>query len=324
MSGGSLLKVLGLTINYYTLEGVVKAVRNASLCVNRGESICIVGESGSGKSTLGLAISLSLPRNAVAEGSIIYEGVDLLKLNPLERQKYRGEISMVFQDPATTFSPLFTIGEHLIDILRHRFRVSRDEAVVRARELLRKVQLPDQDRVLRAYPHELSGGMLQRAAIAAALATDPKVLVADEPTTMLDVTTQSQILELIKVLKRELDLTLLFITHNLGIASEVCNRTAVMYAGVIVEEGSTDEVLLNPLHPYTAKLVKAVPSLTKRRERLSHIPGMLPDLRNPPAGCPFAERCEFATHYCDYSPLKHVEAGPGRRVACILYSGVKA
>lgn len=325
MSRESLLNISNLTIHYHTVEGVVKAVRNVSLDVSRGESLCIVGESGSGKSTLGLAISLSLPRNAVVvEGSMVYEGIDLFKLSPLERQRYRGkEISMIFQDPATTFNPLFTIGEHLVDILRHHFRVSADEAVVRARELLRKVQLSDQDRILHAYPHELSGGMLQRAAIATALSTNPKVLIADEPTTMLDVTTQSQILELINTLKQEFDLTLLLITHNLGIANEVCSRTAVMYAGVLVEEGPTDEILLNPLHPYTAKLIKAVPMITKEQGRLSYIPGILPDLRNPPAGCPFAERCEFVTRYCSSSLIKHVQVSPGRGVACILHGGAE-
>ncbi len=321
MSEESLLNISNLTIHYHTVEGVIKAVRNVSLNVSRGESLCIVGESGSGKSTLGLAISLSLPRNAVVvEGSMVYEGVDLFKLSPPERQRYRGrEISMIFQDPATTFNPLFTIGEHLVDILRHHFGVSMDEAVARAIELLRKVQLSDQDRILRAYPHELSGGMLQRAAIATALSTNPKVLIADEPTTMLDVTTQSQILELINTLKQEFGLTLLLITHNLGIANEICNRTVVMYAGALIEEGPTDEILLNPLHPYTAKLIKAVPTITKEQGRLSYIPGMLPDLRNPPAGCPFAERCEFATRYCNSSSIKRVQVSPGRRVACILH-----
>ncbi|MFN3267772.1 MAG: ABC transporter ATP-binding protein [Zestosphaera sp.] len=323
MSEEKLLKVSDLTIHYHTVEGVIKAVRNVSLEVNAGDSLCIVGESGSGKSTLGLAISLSLPKNAVVvSGSILYRGRDLLKLKTSEVGRYRGkEISMVFQDPATTFNPLFTIGEHLTDILRHHFGVSREEALERAVELLKMVRLPDQARILRAYPHELSGGMLQRAAIAAALSTNPKILIADEPTTMLDVTTQSQILDLINSLKRELNLTLILITHNLGIAGEVCSRTAVMYAGTLLEEGPTEDIILNPLHPYTAKLIKAVPIITKTQGRLSHIPGVLPDLRNPPKGCPFVDRCELATLECSASQPEYFRVGGVRRVACVLYGG---
>lgn len=323
MSEEKLLEVSDLTIHYHTVEGVIKAVRNVTLEVNAGDSLCIVGESGSGKSTLGLGISLSLPKNAVvAGGSILYKGVNLLKLKASELVRYRGkEITMIFQDPATTFNPLFTIGEHLTDILRHHFSMSREEATKRATELLKMVQLPDQARILRSYPHELSGGMLQRAAIAAALSTNPRILIADEPTTMLDVTTQAQILDLINSLKRELNLTLILITHNLGIAGEACNRTAVMYAGVLLEEGPTQDVIVKPLHPYTAKLVKAVPTITKTQGRLSYIPGTLPDLRNPPIGCPFVERCELATPQCGVSPLRYFRVSDARRVACILYGG---
>ncbi|MEM0025202.1 MAG: ABC transporter ATP-binding protein [Zestosphaera sp.] len=323
MSEEKLLRVSDLTIHYHTVEGIIKAVRNVSLEVSAGDSLCVVGESGSGKSTLGLAISLSLPKNAVvASGSILYKGVDILKLKTPEITKYRGkEISMIFQDPATTFNPLFTVGEHLTDILRHHFNMNREEAVKRAAELLRMVRLPDQARILNSYPHELSGGMLQRAAIAAALSTNPKILIADEPTTMLDVTTQAQILDLINSLKRELNLTLILITHNLGIAGEVCSRTAVMYAGVLLEEGPTEDVILSPLHPYTTKLVKAIPTITKTQGRLSYIPGTLPDLRNPPAGCPFVDRCEFATPECSVSLPKYSYVGGVRRVACVLYGG---
>lgn len=323
MSNEKLLKVYDLTVHYHTAEGIVKAVRNVSLEVNAGDSLCIVGESGSGKSTLGLAISLSLPKNAVVvSGSILYKGVELLKLTASEITRYRGrEISMIFQDPATTFNPLFTVGEHLVDILRHNFSMTREEATKRAIELLKMVQLPDQLRILRAYPHELSGGMLQRVAIAAALSTSPKVLIADEPTTMLDVTTQAQILDLINSLKQELNLTLILITHNLGIASEVCDRTAVMYAGALMEEGPTEDIISNPLHPYTAKLIKAVPTITKTQGKLSYIPGTLPDLRNPPVGCPFVERCEFAMPECGASTPKYFNVNDLRRVACFLYGG---
>jgi len=319
-----ILSVKDLNVNYYTLEGIIKAVRELSFDLRKGESLCIVGESGSGKSTVGLTIIRALPTNAIiAGGQIIFNGLDLLSLSDEEMtSKIRGkEISMIFQDPAATFNPLFTIGQTLSDVIRHHLGIKnkmkiRDHVL----NMLRTVGLPDPERVSRSYPHELSGGMLQRAAIAVALSTNPKVLIADEPTTMLDVTLQAQILDLLRKLKEEFNLSMIFITHNLGVAAEVCDKILVMYAGVPFEEGPCDEVLLRPMHPYTKKLLECVPRAHRRVGRLRYIPGMLPDPKNLPKGCPFAPRCESAAEICNKKLPKMVEVRPGHSVACYAHS----
>ncbi len=316
-----LLKVKELIVNYFTLEGVVHAVRNVSFSVSKGESVCLVGESGSGKSTVGAAIANALPPNARVSGSLLFDGVNLLELSDEERRKYAGRrISIIFQDPAATLNPLFTIGEQLGDIIMHHLKVkSREEATKLAIDALRRVELPDPERILRSYPHELSGGMLQRVNIAIALSTTPSLLVADEPTTMLDVTLQAQILDLLSRLKDEMNLSMIFITHNLGVAAEVCDRILVMYAGAILEEGLTDEVLLNPLHPYTKRLLECVPRAQIKVKRLSYIPGTLPDLRKKIVGCPFYERCDERMDICDKKIPPFTEASPTHRVACFKF-----
>lgn len=316
------LVVENLTIYYYTLEGVIKAVRNVSFSVERGESICLVGESGSGKSTIGLAIVGALPANArVVSGRILVNNVNILELDQRELEKIRGrEVSIIFQDPAASFNPLFTVGQILSDVIRHKLGISdRKKLKERALEVLRMVGLPDPERVYNSYPHELSGGMLQRAAIAIAISTNPKILVADEPTTMLDVTLQAQILDLLQYLRKKLGLTLVFITHNLGVAATICDRILVIYAGSTVEFGPTDEVLLNPLHPYTRKLIECVPRSSAKVGRLRYIPGSLPDLRRPPPGCVFEPRCEEALEVCRAKAPRLVEVRPGHFVACHRY-----
>ncbi|MCD6084576.1 MAG: ABC transporter ATP-binding protein [Desulfurococcales archaeon] len=319
-SGNVILNIKDLNVNYFTLEGVVKAVRGLSFTLRKGESLCIVGESGSGKSTVGLTIIRALPSNAViTSGEVVFNDVDLLSLSEEEMSnKIRGkEISMIFQDPAATFNPLFTIGQTLSDVVRHHLGIKeKDKVREHVQSMLRTVGLPDPERVARSYPHELSGGMLQRAAIAVALSTNPKVLIADEPTTMLDVTLQAQILDLLRKLKEEFNLSMIFITHNLGVAAEVCDKILVMYAGVPFEEGSCEEVLLRPIHPYTKKLLECVPRAHRRVGRLRYIPGMLPDPKNLPRGCPFAPRCERATEPCNERLPKMVEVRSGHRVAC--------
>ncbi len=323
-TGEAILKVRNLYVNYYTLEGVIRAVRGLSFELRRGESLCIVGESGSGKSTLGLTIIRALPSNAViADGEIILNGINILTLSDEEMsKKIRGkEISMIFQDPAATFNPLFTIGQTLSDVVRYHLGIKdKEELRKHVLKMLRTVGLPDPERVYKSYPHELSGGMLQRAAIAVALSTNPKVLIADEPTTMLDVTLQAQILDLLRKLKEEFNLSMIFITHNLGVAAEVCDRILVMYAGVPFEEGPCDEVLLKPAHPYTRKLLECVPRAHRRVGRLRYIPGMLPDPKNLPRGCPFAPRCEDAMNVCKEVVPKMIEIKPNHRVACHKYS----
>ncbi|MEM3734962.1 MAG: ABC transporter ATP-binding protein, partial [Nitrososphaerales archaeon] len=234
------------------------------------------------------------------------------------RTKIRREIGMIFQDPATSFSPFFTIKQQFIDVLTEVLKVSQEEALKIAREALRIARLIEVDRVLNSYPHELSGGMLQRASIALALAKRPKLLIADEPTTNLDVTTQAEILNLIKTLKEEYGLTLLMITHNFGVASYACDRTVVMYAGIVVEEGSTKNLMINPLHPYTKGLMKAIPRMTG--EKLTPIPGFLPDPREDYNGCPFYNRCNHAIPKCADMPPPRVVL-EDRVIYCHLYEG---
>jgi len=319
-----ILKVKNLYVNYYTLEGVIKAVRGLSFELRKGESLCIVGESGSGKSTVGLTIIRALPSNAIiASGEVVLNGINILSLSEEEMtNKIRGKkISMIFQDPAASFNPLFTIGQTLSDVVKHHLGIKdKEELRNYVLKMLRTVGLPDPERVYRSYPHELSGGMLQRAAIAVALSTNPEVLIADEPTTMLDVTLQAQILELLKKLKKEFNLSMIFITHNLGVAAEVCDKILVMYAGVLFEEGPCDEVLLKPAHPYTKKLLECVPRAHRRVGRLRFIPGTLPDPKNLPMGCPFASRCEDVMDICRKALPGIVEIKPNHRVACHKFS----
>jgi len=267
-----LLTVKNLQVHFYTLDGVVQAVENTSFDIGVGETFGLVGESGCGKSTTGLTILRLLPPNAVIKrGSILLDGVDLLKIPERDMRKIRGkEISIIFQDPSTSLNPLFTIGKQLSDVFKTHLNVKdKEELRSLALKSLQEVQLPDPERVYDMYPHELSGGMQQRAVIAIALSTRPKLLIADEPTTMLDVTIQAQILDLILELKKKLNLSILFITHNLGIIAEVCDRLAIMYAGMVVEEGSVEQVFEFPLHPYTRGLLKSVPKITKEECRAS-------------------------------------------------------
>uniref|UniRef100_A0A7C1CEA2 ABC transporter ATP-binding protein n=1 Tax=Thermofilum adornatum TaxID=1365176 RepID=A0A7C1CEA2_9CREN len=317
----TILQVRDLSIVYDTPFGMTHATAGVTFDVKRGESISLVGESGSGKSTVGLAIAMALPPNArIVNGSILYGDVDLLRLEEDERRRYSGrEISAVFQDPLATLNPLFTIGEQMTDVLMSNLGLSKEEAFKRAKEFLKKVGLTDPERILRSFPHELSGGMLQRVNIAIATSTKPKILVADEPTTMLDVISQAQILELFEELKRDLDLALLFITHNLGVASKIADRIIVMYAGTIVEDGPVDDVLSKPLHPYTVGLLDCVPRIHVKEKRLKSIPGFPPDLSRPINGCPFADRCNEASDVCRKTKPELIEVVPGRRVACFKY-----
>lgn len=312
------MSIRNLVVSYYTFGGVIKVLRGINIDIKRGESICVVGESGSGKSTLAQAIAMILPGNAVIEeGSIIYENIDILKSNnPEAVTKVRKEIGMIFQDPATSFSPLFTIKQQFIDVLSDVLRAKPDEILELSKEALKNARLIEIERVLNSYPHELSGGMLQRASIALALAKRPKVLIADEPTTNLDVTTQAEILDLIKTLKHEHGLTLIMITHNFGVATHVCDRVAVMYAGMILEEGITKEILFDPLHPYTKALLKAMPRLNGGI--LTPIPGSPPDLREDFKGCPFYNRCDKAKPGCAIRKPSHVFI-KDRMVFCHLF-----
>ena len=317
-----------LRVNFYTYAGVVKAIDGVSFCIERGETYCLVGETGCGKSVTSRALArLIQPPGRIESGRILFYPepgveIDIMKLSEEELRRIRGSlISYIFQDPGAALDPLYTIGYQISETMLVHGRVRRiKEGLTRAVELLRETLIPDPERRARSYPHELSGGMKQRAVIAASLANEPKLVVADEPTTALDATVQAQIMELLRRLKREKGVTLLLITHNMGLVAEMCDRVAVMYAGQLVEEAPVEELFRNPLHPYTRMLLKAVPNPLRRIDRLESIPGTVPNLVNPPPGCRFHPRCPHAMEKCrERPPDFHV--APGHRVACWLYEG---
>ena len=313
-----LLSLEGLRTYFYTYAGVVKAVDGVSLQVKRGETLGIVGESGSGKTVTALSIMRIVPPpGKIIEGKITFEGRDLRTETEQEMQNIRGaKIGYIFQDPTTTLDPIFTVGEQLSEVIMRHQKVEKNVAHSRAIELLRKVEIPEPELRVNQYPYELSGGTKQRIAIARALSCNPTLLLADEPTTALDVTIQAQILELMKRLKGELRMSMILITHDMGIAAEVCDRITVMYAGEVCETGTAQQVFENPKHPYTEALLTSVPHLALKKGRLAVIPGSVPNLVDPPSGCRFHPRCKYATQICiDKIPeLEPIE--DGRFVHC--------
>ncbi len=318
------LKVENLSVRYRVGEKEIRAVEDVSLSINRGEMLGVVGESGSGKSTLAHAVMRLLPENAYVEsGRVWILGKDVLSMDDAELRRIRWkEFSMVFQRSMSGLSPVHRVGDQLVEAFElHNPDSSRADALSRVREVLRMVNLPD--RVLRAYPHELSGGMMQRAMIALALVNSPKFVIFDEATTALDVVTQGQIIDVIKELVEGLSLTGMVITHDMGVVSEMCDRIAVMYAGRIVEIGGKEEVLSNPLHPYTKALISSIPDLLKEGEKLRGIPGNLPDLSEEIVGCPFAPRCPLADEGC-FEKTPHLEKIGERHVACFKVKDVVA
>jgi oligopeptide/dipeptide ABC transporter ATP-binding protein len=297
----ALLEVQDLSISYQTDNGMLKALRNANLTARAGDVIGIVGESGCGKSTLASALINLVPANGIlTSGRVNLKGQDILSLPEDEKRKIRGQgIAMIFQDPMTAFNPVLTIGEQLVDYQEHRKDVSREEKRQRAVAALAKVGIPDPQHNLNRFVHELSGGMRQRAAIAAALLATPDVLVADEPTTALDVTMEAQIIHLLRELRNDYKGAIIVITHHLGLIGELCDRVYVMYAGEVVEEGSVDDIYHAPQHPYTRALISCDPAnLTERTDILPTIPGRLPDLVQLPTGCSFASRCTLVHDRC--------------------------
>ncbi len=316
-----LLEIENLRTYFYTLRGVVRAVDGVSLTLDRGESLGIVGESGSGKSTLAWSIlKLVPPPGRIVDGSIRVDGMDVTKMSEGEvRRKIRWrKVSMVFQGAMNAFNPVLKVGEQIIEPMLLHTDMTREEAWARAEELVQQVGLPPE--ILERYPHELSGGQKQRLVIAMAIALEPDIVIADEPTTALDVVIQAQILNLLKRLYREKNLSIILITHDLGVVAELAEKVAVMYAGKIVEYGTADQVYNNPLHPYTQALLRAVPRLRGPKTRLYYIPGSPPDLRNPPRGCRFNPRCEKRFEPCDREEPPLVEAEKGHYVACWLYA----
>ncbi len=321
-----LLDVKGLTTHFFTDEGVVRAVDGIDFYIDKGETLGIVGESGCGKSVTALSIMRLIPQppGRIVRGQIYYNGRNLLDLTPKEMRKIRGkEISMIFQEPMTSLNPVFTVGEQIAEALRLHEGLNRRDAMDRAIEMLRLVHIPNADRRAREYPHQLSGGMRQRVMIAMALSCSPKLLIADEPTTALDVTIQAQILELLNELKTKLNMAVMLITHDMGVIAETAQRVVVMYAAQVVEEASVGELFKEPLHPYTQGLLRSIPRIdlaATERQRLKTIPGTVPTLRGDiRRGCRFAPRCEFAkpSHFENDPVLKEVR--PGHKVACFLY-----
>ena len=295
------LEVIDLKTYFFTRSGVVKAVDGVSFHVGQGETLGLVGESGSGKSISCLSILRLVPQPAgkIVGGQILLNGEELLKKHPAEMRKVRGaEISMILQDPMTSLNPVFTIGDQVAEPIQIHQKMDRKRAWEKAKEMLGLVKIPMPEIRVREYPHQMSGGMRQRIVGAMALSCRPKLLIADEPTTALDVTIQAQFLELLKSIQRQFQLALIVVTHDFGIVAKVCDRVAVMYAGQIVETGPIREIFSRPRHPYTAALLNSLPKLDKRVPRLPSIPGQPPDLGNLPPGCAFAPRCSKVMPVC--------------------------
>ena len=320
----ALLDIRGLCTHFRTDAGWLHAVDGVDLSVNAGETVCVVGESGSGKSVTAMSILklVPMPPGRIVAGQVLWEGRDLVPLPALEMQKLRGrEIGVVFQEPMTALNPVYTVGEQISEGLRLHEGLSRAAAMDRAAELLALVHISQPGRRVHDYPHQFSGGMRQRVMIAMALACKPRLLIADEPTTALDVTIQAQILDLLTELKERLGMAVLLITHAMGVVAEVAQRVVVMYAGQVIEEGSVEEVFERPWHPYTQGLIRSIPRIdadASRGSRLVSIPGTVPSLVEPPPGCRFAPRCAYARDACMQATPALREVGPGHRVACIL------
>jgi oligopeptide transport system ATP-binding protein len=302
MNSEPLLRVEGLRTIFHSGKQIVRAVNGVSFSVEKGETLGIVGESGSGKSVtvLSLLRLIPSPPGQIVGGRVWFQGKDLLQLDRDGIRRVRGkEIAMIFQDPMTSLNPVLTIGRHLVEPLQLHLGLDREAARQRAVELLTMVGIPDAANRLNDYPHQFSGGMRQRVMIALGLACNPQLLIADEPTTALDVTVQAQIIDLVKRLRDEIGMSVIWITHDLGVVAGLADRIIVMYAGTIVETAPVDELYTNPRHPYTAGLLRAVPRIdTAGKKRLESIPGRPPDLANPPRGCPFGPRCAYRAERC--------------------------
>ena len=317
-TGEVLLEVENLYTRFDTLNGPARAVDGVSYAVRAGQTLGVVGESGCGKSVTAMSIMRLLPTPpARFRGAVRLRGTDLLSLSEAQMREIRGNrISMIFQEPMTSLNPVLTVGRQIAETVRVHQKASRSEAMQRAVEMLRLVQIPEPERRAKEYPHQLSGGMRQRVMIALALACTPEVLIADEPTTALDVTIQAQILDLIKRLQNELGMGVVMITHDLGVVAESCDRVVVMYAGRKVEEADVQELFDRPLHPYTRALMASMPSMNTRSARLTEIPGLVPSPLEPRRGCSFAARCSLANARCRAEQPLLSDQGEGHGVAC--------
>lgn len=317
------LQVEGLTTEFYTEQGTMKVVDGVSFSIRRGETLGLVGESGSGKSTIALSILKLLPNNGrIVGGKILFQGENLVDKGEEEMRRLRGnKISMVFQDPLTSLNPSLTIGEQISEMIVVHLGLEKKKAKEEAIRLLKKVGIPNPSLRMNEYPHQFSGGMQQRVLIAMAISCNRHLVILDEPTTALDVTIEAEIIDLLKQLKEEFDMTILYITHNLGIILRICDRVNVLYSGQVLDQMETRELFEDPLHPYTRGLMASMPRLDfiGRRKRLNNIPGILPNLLDPPRGCLFHPRCPFALHQCTDESQRLIDVGPGRKIRCWRY-----
>ncbi|GGA36292.1 ABC transporter ATP-binding protein [Paenibacillus physcomitrellae] len=320
------LEIKELRTHFLTSKGEVPAVDGVSLVVRRGEVLGVVGESGCGKSVTSLSVLKLIPKppGKIVNGSILFQGKDLVPLSEREMRKIRGDrISMIFQEPMSSLNPLFTIGQQLVESVKIHLGLSRKEARRHATGMLAKVGIPRPESVIDEYPHQLSGGMRQRVMIAMAISCNPELLIADEPTTALDVTIQAQILDLLRQLNEENGTAMMMITHDLGVVAEICTRVVVMYAGKIVEEADTEQLFENPLHPYTQGLIQSMPLMNEDKERLYSIPGQVPALSLNMKGCRFADRCSQVMPICRERLPELEDKGSGQHCRCWLYPAVK-
>ncbi len=320
MNGKELLRIEDLEIRYETDDGIVYALNGVSLHVDEGETLGLVGETGAGKTTLakGILRLIQTPPGKIVNGKVYFGGKDILAMSDHDLHQVRGNaISMVFQDPMTSLNPVMTVGEQIEEVIAvHNSNLSKEEIRERAIAMLRRVGI-SADRI-DEYPHQFSGGMKQRVIIAIALACNPKLLLADEPTTALDVTIQAQVLDMIRKLKTEMNTAMILISHDLGVVAQTCDRVAIIYAGRIVETGNLRDIYKNPKHPYTIGLLDSIPSLTKDAKRLKPIKGLMPDPTDLPPGCPFAPRCNYATAACSEAVPDLADRGNGHLVRCIM------
>ena len=320
MDDKTILEIKDLTVYYNTSDAVVKAVNGISFKMNKGEAIGLVGETGAGKTTTALSIMQLVPDppGKIMSGEILYEGENLITMPEAKKREFRGnKISMIFQDPMTALNPVISVGDQISEVIRLHEKISRKDAEVKAIQMLEMVGIPGER--YDEYPHQFSGGMKQRVVIAIALACNPELLIADEPTTALDVTIQEQVLDLIENLKKEFNTTLILITHDLGVVAEVCEKAAIMYAGEIVEYGTLEHIYNNTKHPYTIGLFGSIPNFNENVRRLKPIMGLMPDPANLPEGCVFAERCSEATEKCRHGHIPTVEIEPGHLVKCLKF-----
>ncbi|MBM7614612.1 ABC transporter ATP-binding protein [Alkaliphilus hydrothermalis] len=320
----NLLEIKDLSIHYITDDGTVRAVEEMNLEIGVGETLGLVGETGAGKTTTALGIMNLVPNppGKIIGGEIVFEGEDLVKKSQSELRKIRGnKISMIFQDPMTSLNPVMTVGDQIAEVVKLHQNVNAAEATERAMEMLEKVGIPGTRH--KDFPHQFSGGMRQRVVIAIALACNPTLLIADEPTTALDVTIQAQVLDLMRNLKHEFNTSMIMITHDLGVVAEVCDKVAIMYAGNVIEYTDVKRLYTSPKHPYTIGLFGSIPDIESDESRLKPIKGLMPDPTNIPSGCPFHPRCPKAMDICSQRKPKNTEVEPGHFVKCLLFENTE-